>query len=166
MPYYRLKVSLRVQGERLPPDVRHHLSPARLGFPGFRIGADLMRLMDMLDGSTVFLLADPAVDTAGAETAIHAHFQNMVGSAGPPNARWHLLSATTSWTIEDKIRWSPGYDAFASQLGVQDRTAAGEFDPAIAPVEFTDGYDFPDPGMGPARRRSVRLWVCFELEVL
>lgn len=160
--YYRLKVSLRLQGPRLPSDVTFHLGGSVLGFPGFKIEAGLMRLLVALDGSTV-LMKDPAVDSGAAETALLDHFLALTGASGPPNARWHLLSATNSWTIENKIRWSGGYQAFAAQLGKQERTPVGDFDPSIAPVEFLDTYEFPDPAGGPARTLNVRLWICFEL---
>ncbi len=159
--YYRLNVHLRVQ-PTLPQGLSFFDGPGSSGFPGVVIDAELARIIDRLNGS-ILLLPDVNDDPTQADEArnrIRTHFEGVVGNAGPGNSRWVPLLASAAWTIEDKIRWNPGFEALAFQLGTQSLTAIGSIDPTQPELPYVDSYSFTSRTAG-----SMKLWLCFGLEV-
>ncbi len=161
--YYRLNVNLLVQ-PTVANGVTFFSGSGSGGFPGVIIGAGLAGVVDRMNGA-VLLLPDPTSGSSAADEArnrILLHFEGVTGVEGPPGSRWVPVLATVSWTIEGKIRWQPGFETLAFQLGTEALTDFGTLNPANPENSFEDIYS---TGPGSAQT-SAKLWLSIFLEAM
>ena len=129
------------------------------GFPGIQVPLNLAHIGSSMVGKVVKVDNDNYTTTA--ELAVLALFESLTGTEGPGNYRWVLLGDTDYWTTLDKIRWLPGQNAVAFQVGKQEKTSSGQINPANPKVPYSDEYDFSTGGT--AKLGHGGYWMCFEL---